>query len=111
MTKSKDPLSTAVDAAFGIASSAISIAAQQVRNVAGTSKGQPDDSSSSAAGQIELERAIEIVLEREGVARQDELAALRRSIAALQSELSSTHEEIQKLRRKIKNLKGKKDES
>ena len=111
MSKSKDPLSAAVDTAFGIASTAISIAAQQVRNVAGSSKEQPDEAAKASSEQLDLERAVEVVLEREGVARQEELAALRRSIAALQAELSSTHEEIHKLRRKIKNLKGKNDES
>jgi Skp family chaperone for outer membrane proteins len=112
MTKSKDPLSSAVDIAFGLASSAMSIAAAQVRNVSTSKKSDgPDnfdsrDSTSSVApSDVDLSRQIEIVLEREGVARQDELAALRRSIAAIQAELGSTQEEIAKLRRKIKKLK------
>lgn len=112
MTKPKDPLSNAVDMAFGIASSAMSMAAQQVRAVAGNSKEvQPQEPVSGGFTQAELERTIEVILEREGVARQDELAALRRSIVTLQAELGSTHEEIQKLRRKLKKLKGQEDES
>ena len=112
MTKSKDPLSSAVDIAFGLASSAMSIAAAQVRNVTAKKADETQTSDSSGGSmtdfslnEADLSRQIEIVLEREGVARQDELAALRRSISAIQAELGSTQEELAKLRRKLKKLK------
>jgi len=103
MTKSKDPLSTAVDLAFGVASSALSMAAQQVRTV---TKGNSPETSPEADqfSHVDIDRLVDIAIEREGLVRQEELVSLRKAIAEVTQQLAEVNDSVVKLRKKMKRL-------
>lgn len=95
MEKSKDPILTALDTAFTIASSLVQNATDQLKDF--SQAGNP------AASEID----IEALIEREGLVRQDELVRLRSIIGELKVQVSELEEETKRLKKKLKTLKGK----
>lgn len=95
MEKSKDPILTALDTAFTIASSLVQNATNQLKDF--SQAGNP------ATGEID----IEALIEREGLVRQDELVRLRSIIGELKVQVSELEEETKRLKKKLKTLKGK----
>jgi polyhydroxyalkanoate synthesis regulator phasin len=95
MEKSKDPILTALDAAFTIASSLVQNATNQLKDFS--------QAENPATGDID----VEALIEREGLVRQDELVRLRSIIGELKVQVSELEEETKRLKKKLKTLKGK----
>jgi hypothetical protein len=94
MEKSKDPLLSAIEAAFGIANSLLQGATAQVKNMA-----------APATQETSPEIDFDVVIEREGLVRQDELVMLRNLVVELKGQVSELQAETKKLKKKLKELK------
>jgi hypothetical protein len=94
MEKSKDPLLSAIEAAFGIANSLLQGATAQVKSMA-----------TPATTETSPEIDFDVVIEREGLVRQDELVMLRNLVVELKGQVSELQAETKKLKKKLKELK------